>query len=142
MNKVILVGNLTHDPEVRYTQSGKPVATFNIAVNRFISNSQTGQREQATDFVPIVAWERLAETCGNNLSKGRRILVEGRLQIRSYETNDGQKRKVAEVVAQNIEFLDNRGRQTGGEPAAKAPETPENKGFAAMGTEADDDIPF
>ncbi|MCX7971386.1 MAG: single-stranded DNA-binding protein, partial [Negativicutes bacterium] len=82
MNKVILIGNLTHDPEVRYTQTGKPVATFNIAVNRFVPNSQTGQREQAVDFVPIVTWERLAETCGNNLVKGRRILVEGRLQIR------------------------------------------------------------
>lgn len=103
MNKVILVGRLAQDPEVRYTQSGKAVASFTIAVNRF---SGGGQRE--ADFIPIVAWEKLAETCGNNLTKGQRVLVEGRLQIRSYETNDGQKRRVAEVIAQNIEFLERK----------------------------------
>jgi single-strand DNA-binding protein len=101
MNKIILVGRLAQDPEVRYTQSGKAVASFNLAVNRY------GQKDTA-DFIPIVAWEKLAEVCGNNLAKGRRILVEGRLQIRSYETTDGQKRRVAEVVAQSIEFLDSK----------------------------------
>ncbi len=103
MNKVILVGRLAQDPEVRYTQSGKAVASFTIAVNRF---SGGGQKE--ADFIPIVAWEKLAETCGNNLTKGQRVLVEGRLQIRSYETNDGQKRRVAEVIAQTIEFLERK----------------------------------
>lgn len=103
MNKVILVGRLAQDPEVRYTQSGKAVASFTIAVNRF---SGGGQKE--ADFIPVVAWEKLAETCGNNLTKGQRVLVEGRLQIRSYETNDGQKRRVAEVIAQNIEFLERK----------------------------------
>ncbi len=103
MNKVILVGRLAQDPEVRYTQSGKAVASFSIAVNRF---SGGGQKE--ADFIPIVAWEKLAETCGNNLTKGQRVLVEGRLQIRSYETNDGQKRRVAEVIAQTIEFLERK----------------------------------
>ncbi len=103
MNKVILVGRLAQDPEVRYTQSGKAVASFTVAVNRF-----TGGGQKEADFIPIVAWEKLAETCGNNLTKGQRVLVEGRLQIRSYETNDGQKRRVAEVVAQNIEFLERK----------------------------------
>ena len=103
MNKVILVGRLAQDPEVRYTQTGKAVASFNLAVNRYVSQGQ-----QQTDFIPIVAWERLAETCGNNLTKGQRILVEGRLQIRSYETTDGQKRRVAEVVALSIEFLERK----------------------------------
>jgi single-strand DNA-binding protein len=79
------------------------VASFTIAVNRF---SAGGQKE--ADFIPVVAWEKLAETCGNNLTKGQRVLVEGRLQIRSYETNDGQKRRVAEVIAQNIEFLERK----------------------------------
>lgn len=102
MNKVILVGRLAQDPEVRYTQGGKAVASFNLAVNRFGGGS--AQKESA-DFIPIVAWEKLAEICGNNLTKGSQILVEGRLQIRSYETQDGQKRRVSEVVAQNIEFL-------------------------------------
>ena len=103
MNKVILVGRLAQDPEVRYTQTGKAVASFNLAVNRYVSQGQ-----QQTDFIPIVAWERLAEICGNNLTKGQRILVEGRLQIRSYETADGQKRRVAEVVALSIEFLERK----------------------------------
>lgn len=113
MNKVILVGRLSQDPEVRYTQNGKAVASFSIAVNRFAGSGQ----KDAADFIPIVAWEKLAEICGNNLTKGRRILVEGRLQIRSYETADGQKRRVAEVVAQNIEFLDSRQASGAGAPS-------------------------
>ena len=88
MNKVILVGRLAQDPEVRYTATGKAVATFSLAVSR-----RVGQGQESTDFIPIVSWEKLAEICGNNLTKGRRILVEGRLQIRSYEAQDGQKRR-------------------------------------------------
>ncbi|MEN6385231.1 MAG: single-stranded DNA-binding protein, partial [Phycisphaerales bacterium] len=101
MNKVILVGNLARDPEVRYTHTGKAVTSFTIAVNRFGG----GQGQNQADFIPIVAWQKLAEAVGNNLTKGRRVLVEGHLQIRSYEANDGQKRRVAEVIAQYIEFL-------------------------------------
>ena len=109
MNKVILVGRLAQDPEVRYTQSGKAVASFNLAVNRFSS----GQGQNNADFIPIVAWEKLAETCGNNLTKGQKVLVDGRLQIRSYETTDGQKRRIAEVVAQSIEFLERKQAPSG-----------------------------
>jgi len=98
MNKVILVGRLAQDPEVRYTQSGKAVASFNLAVNRY------GQKDSA-DFIPIVAWEKLAEVIGNNLKKGGQVLVEGRMQVRSYETQEGQKRRVTEVIVQNVEFL-------------------------------------
>ena len=102
MNKVILVGRLAQDPDVRYTQGGKAVASFNLAVNRFGGGS--AQKESA-DFIPIVAWEKLAEICGNNISKGSKILVEGRLQIRSYEAQDGQRKRITEVVAQSVEFL-------------------------------------
>ena len=98
MNKVILVGRLAQDPEVRYTQSGKAVASFNLAVNRY------GQKDSA-DFIPIVAWEKLAEVIGNNLKKGAQVLVEGRMQVRSYETQEGQKRRATEVIVQNVEFL-------------------------------------
>lgn len=101
MNKVILVGRLANDPEVRYTQSGKAVASFTVAVNRF-----TGGGQKEADFIPCVAWEKTGEACGNHLTKGQRCLVEGRLQIRSYETNDGQKRRVAEVIVLHVEFLD------------------------------------
>lgn len=101
MNKVIIVGRLTRDPELRYTPAGKAVATFSVAVD-------TGFGEnKRTDFVPVISWEKLAELCSNNLTRGRRILVEGRLQIRDYE-KDGQRRRSADVVAQNIEFLDNK----------------------------------
>lgn len=109
MNKVIIVGRLAQEPEVRYTQSGIAVCTFSVAVDNGYGENKR------TDFIPVVAWRKLAEVCGNNLSKGRRILVEGSLQIRSYETQDGQKRRVAEVVAQNIEFMDSR-KSTAGEP--------------------------
>jgi len=105
MNKVILVGRLGKDVEVRYTQNGKCVASFSLAVTR------TGVKD-VTDWIDIVAWEKLAEICGNHLGKGSKILVEGRLQIRSYETADAQKRRIAEVVAQNVEFLDSK--QTAG----------------------------
>jgi single-strand DNA-binding protein len=109
MNRVILTGRLGQDPEVRYTQSGKAVASFNLAVNRPVAKGAHPE----TDWVPIVAWEKLAETCGNNLKKGQKVMIEGRLQIRSYETNDGQKRRVAEVVAQSMEYLERK--QTDGE---------------------------
>ena len=104
INKVILVGRLAQDPEVRYTESGKAVASFNLAVNRIVGK---GQHPEA-DFIPIVAWEKLAEIIGNSLLKGQRVLIEGRLQIRSYEANDGQKRRVSEVVAKNMEFLERK----------------------------------
>ncbi|MDF2857849.1 MAG: single-strand binding protein [Neobacillus sp.] len=103
-NKVIIEGRLTRDPEVRYTQSGKAVASFSVAVD-----SGYGDNKK-TDFIPVVAWDNIAEVCGNNLQKGRRVLVEGRLQIKDYE-KDGQKRRSADVVAQNVIFLDSKGGQ-------------------------------
>lgn len=110
MNKVILVGRLTQHPEVRYTASGKAVATFTVAVNRRVNG------DEIADFIPVVAWEKLAEICGNNLAKGRRVLIDGRLQMRSYETDAGEKRRVAEVVAGGVEFLD--GKKVSNEDAA------------------------
>jgi len=85
MNKVIIVGRLTRDPEVRYTQSGKAVASFTVAVNRRFSRSD---QQNTADFIPVVAWEKLAEICGNNLIKGSQVLVEGRLQDRNSSPGD------------------------------------------------------
>ncbi len=103
LNKIILIGRLTHDPELRYTASGIPVGGhFSLAVDRPPFTNQQGERE--TDFIDIVVWRKLAEVCTNNLGKGRLVAVEGRLQIRSYETQDGQRRRVAEVVAENVRF--------------------------------------
>lgn len=112
LNRIILIGRLTRDPEMRYVPSGHPVASFSLAVDRPFANQQ-GERE--TDFIDIVAWRKLAEQVSQHLSKGRLVAVEGRLQIRSYETQDGQKRKVAEVVADAVRFLDRKatGASTG-----------------------------
>ena len=110
MNKVILMGRLTRDPEVRYTQSGKVVCQFTLAVDRFTTNAE-GQRE--ADFVPVVVWGKIGELCGNSLAKGSRALVDGRLQIRSYEAKDGSgKRWVTEVIAGAVQFLDRKTSST------------------------------
>lgn len=103
LNRVILIGRLARDPELRYTTSGIAVATFAIAVDRPFT-SQSGERE--ADFIDIVVWRKLAETCANHLGKGRLIAVEGRMQTRSYDDNNGIRRKVTEVVAENVRFLD------------------------------------
>lgn len=137
MNKVILVGRLTRDPEVRYTQTGKAVASFSVAVD-----TGFGENKRA-DFIPIVVWDKLAEVCGNNLTKGRRVLVEGRLQIRDFE-KDGQKRRSAEVVAQNIEFLDTK--QAVGSGTSTNSASPAKSGYdvSSFGTEVfpEEEIPF
>jgi len=103
LNRIILIGRLTQDPELRYTGSGVAVSTFTLAVDRPFTNQQ-GERE--TDFIRIVVWRKLAEICAKNLEKGRLVAVEGRLQVRSYENQEGQKRQAAEVVADNVRFLD------------------------------------
>jgi single-strand DNA-binding protein len=103
MNAVILIGRLVRDPENKYTTAGKAVTTFTLAVDRQFTNQQ-GERE--ADYIPIITWGKLAETCANHLTKGRLVAVEGRLQIRTYDAQDGQKRKAAEVVANSVQFLD------------------------------------
>ena len=102
MNKVFLIGRLTRDPELRYTGNNTAVASFSIAVNRNFTNQQ-GERE--ADFFNVTVWRKQAENVKNYLSQGRQVAVEGRLQTRSYEDNNGQKRYVTEVVADNVEFL-------------------------------------
>ncbi len=103
LNTVILIGRLTRDPELRYTQSGVALASFTLAVDRPFTNSQ-GERE--ADFIRVVTWRKLAEICANNLGKGRLVAVEGRLQVRSYQDQEGQNRQITEVVAGNVRFLD------------------------------------
>lgn len=102
MNKVILIGRLTKDPELRYTQGGVAVANFTLAVDRPFTNQQ-GDRE--ADFIPIVVWRRQAENVAKFLSKGRQTAVEGRLQVRTYDDRDGNRQWRTEVVADNVQFL-------------------------------------
>lgn len=133
-NKVILVGNLVRDPEIRYVGSGAAVTKFTLAVNR------RSKQQEETDFVDIVAWEKLAETCNTYLKKGSSCLIEGRLSIRSYEDKEGQKRKATEVVINTMQMLDRASRPAGddGGQFAAAPVG------AARGNEADldEEIPF
>lgn len=121
MNRIVLIGRLTRDPELRYTASGQAVVSFGLAVDRDYKNAQ-GERE--TDFVNIVAWRQKAEFAANYLQKGRLIALEGRLQIRSYTTQDGQKRTVAEVVADNLQPLERAKETTGASEEVPIPEPP------------------
>ena len=129
LNKVLLIGNLTRDPELRYIPSGTAVANFGLATNR-VYTTQDGERKEEVCFVDIVVWGKTAENCANYLSKGRPVFIEGRLQFDSWETEDGQKRSKLRVVADRVQFL-------GG---ARAEGVPGTEGVDDM--EADDDIPF
>lgn len=111
VNQVILMGNLTRDPEVRQTPSGQSVCSFSLALNRAYKN-QSGEWVEATDYIDVVAWGPLGERVGQYLSKGRRALVQGRLQSRSWE-QDGAKRSKVEVLANDVTFLDGRGDGAG-----------------------------
>jgi len=103
LNKIILIGRLTDDPELRYTANGTAVSNFTLAVQRSFKN-QDGDYD--ADFIDIVVWRKQAETCANHLGKGRLVAVEGRLQMSSYETDEGYNRRVSEVVASNVRFLE------------------------------------
>jgi single-strand DNA-binding protein len=137
VNKVILVGNLGRDPEIRYTQSGQAVANFTLATSESYT-SRDGKREERTEWHRIVVWGKTAENCAQYLAKGRTVYVEGRLQTREWEDKEGQKRRTTEVVAQTVQFLGGpRGsggpsRDGGGSEAPSSDEQPP----------AGDDIPF
>ena len=137
LNKVFLIGNLVRPPELRYTPSGTAVADLRIAVNRSFT-TQTGEKRDDTCFLTVVVWGKQAEACGEYLDKGRPIMVEGRLQTREWETKDGQKRNVVEVVAERVQFLGARGKETVGTPAA----VPGGEAFAEDAKGGADDVPF
>jgi single-strand DNA-binding protein len=127
-NRVLLIGNLTRDPELRYIPSGTAVANFGLATNR-VYTTQDGERKEEVCFVDIVTWAKTAENCANYLSKGSPIFIEGRLQYDSWETEDGQKRSRLRVVADRVQFLGGRRADEAGAPGMDQ-------------AEADDDIPF
>ena len=145
-NQVILMGNLTRDPELRQIPSGQSVCAFSLALNRSYKDS-SGEWQEATDFVDIVAWAQLGERVAQYLSKGRRCMVVGRMQSRSWE-QDGQKRSKVEVLATDVTFLDGRGPESSGDsdskPAPKASKKDEEVNIEDIGDEPInlDDIPF
>lgn len=130
LNRIILIGRLTKDPEVRFTVDGTAMAKFTLAVNRF--SGQAGK--DATDFIDIVAWRRLAEVCGELLKKGRLCLVEGRIQVRSFEVEGGRRRYATEVVVRNMQLLESKKAVT----AETAPPAADDDEIF----EAADDLPF
>lgn len=132
LNRVFLIGNLTRDPELRYLPSGQAVTTFTVAVNR-VYNSQTGEKKEDTSFIRVVVWARRAEVCNEYLKKGSSVFVEGRLQSRSWEAQDGTKRSSIEVVANNVQFLTRSGRGVAAQETIQLPEEslPEETGEAA-----------
>ncbi|KUO96547.1 single-stranded DNA-binding protein [Ferroacidibacillus organovorans] len=135
LNRIILIGRLTQDPELRYTATGTAVASFSLAVDRQRAN-QAGERE--ADFINIVVWQKLGELCAQYLRKGRMAAVEGRLQIRQYENREGQKVRVAEVIADNVRFLD-RGDAS---PATSTGTQTRSEGSRSMSESRYQDDPF
>ena len=136
LNKVFLIGNLVRPPELRYTPSGTAVADLRLAVNRSYT-TQGGEKREETCFLTIVVWGKQAEACGEYLDKGSPILVEGRLQTREWETKDGQKRAVVEVVADRVQFMGRSKVSAGAAVPASEPFAEETTPAAA-----DDDVPF
>lgn len=143
MNKIILIGRLTKDPDLRYTPNGAAVCSFTLAVDR--RANQNGERE--ADFINIIVWNKSGENCAKYLQKGRQAAVEGRLQIRSYDGSDGQRRWVTEVIADNVEFI---GSAAGANPSGGRSDNQTSGGgfdnaMAGLGEEiifGDDEVPF
>lgn len=154
LNKVILIGRLTRDPELRYTPNGQPVANFSLAVDRKMS------KNDETDFIPVVAWRRLAEICNEFLHKGKLVSIEGRLQVREYEDKEGRRQRAFEVVAEDMQMLSSKsegagghssgGQRSSGRPAVAASAPPRGGGsfddhgggFPPSDELGLDDIPF
>ncbi len=141
INKVIIVGNLGADPEVRYTPSGSAVANFSVATSESWKDKNTGEKKERTEWHRIVVWGKLGELCGEYLSKGRQVYVEGRLQTRSYDDKEGVKRYMTEIIATDVQFLGSK-ESGGGRPAGGAAPPRDSFGGPGAPPPADDDIPF
>ncbi len=140
VNKVILIGNLGSDPELRHTPGGTPVANFRMATNEVFTNRE-GQREERTEWHRIVAFGRLAEICGQYLKKGRQVYVEGRLRTRDWEDQNGNKRFTTEITATQMVMLGRAG-DAGFVPGEEPQEAPPEDVQAPAGSGEDDDLPF
>ncbi len=140
INKVILVGRLGRDPEVRYTPDGTAVANFSIATSEEWKDKGTGEKKERTEWHRIVAWRRLGEICGEYLSKGKQVYIEGRIQNREWEDKEGIKRNTTEIVASQMQMLGSRGAGDVSTAGANAPAS--NYQEPAGPATEDDDIPF
>ena len=145
VNKAILVGNLGKDPELSYTQSGTARCRFSLATSESYSNN-AGERQERTEWHNIVVWAGLAEICGKYLTKGKQVYIEGRIQNRSYDDRDGNKRYITEIVANEMQMLSRAGDQGGGSGGGGGRPTTPAENFSSAPQEPpfnpDDDIPF
>ena len=146
LNRVFLMGNLTRDPELRYIPSGTAVTTFTVAANRSFVN-QAGEKKDDTCFVRVIVWARRAEVCGEFLSKGSPVFVEGRLQSRNWQDQNGQKRSTIEVIANNVQFLGKaKGPRTEPQDQTQAApileEAPQEVGVPEDTKQNDEQVPF
>lgn len=143
LNKVMLIGRLGSDPELRYTPDGTAVASFSIATSEEWKDKNTGEKKERTEWHRVVAWRKLGEICGEYLAKGKQVYVEGRIQTRGWEDKDGNKRYTTEIIASDIQFLGAKDSSNAGgsyinKPRVAGPDMP-----APQGSETrDDDIPF
>jgi len=134
LNKIMVIGNLGGDPEMRYTPQGTPVTNFSVAVNRYFNDSN-GERQEETQWFRVEAWRQLAELSNQYLAKGRRAYIEGRFRSRTWQGNDGQPRHSSEIVAERIIFLDRAGEQPSFGPT-------NNEDFSPPPSLEPDDLPF
>ncbi|MBI4845373.1 MAG: single-stranded DNA-binding protein [Candidatus Omnitrophica bacterium] len=146
LNKVLLMGNLTRDPELRYAPNGTAVTTFTLAMSR-VFNSVSGEKKEDVCYVRVVCWAKLAQICSEYLFKGRPVFVEGRLQSRSWQASDGTKRNTLEVIAQNIQFLGKGKNQepvSGADEVASGEDVPNNDKLEefSLAEKQDDEVPF
>src|SRR5919204_3489162 len=145
VNKVILVGRLGRDPELKYTGSGTPFCRFSMATDDVWNDKTSGERQEKTEWHNIVVWDKLAEICNQYLTKGRLVYIEGSLQTREWDDQDGNKRKTTEIRARDMVMLGGSGESTGGQRrtvAAEAPAVPSAAAAPGASTITDDDIPF
>ena len=140
INKVILVGNVGRDPEIRYTPSGDAVANFSVATSERWKDKNSGEMQERTEWHRIVAWRRLGEICGEYLSKGRQVYIEGKIQTREWEDKDGNRRYTTEIIANEMKMLGPK-EGGGGYKPAEPPGAKEYDG-PPLQSEQEDDIPF
>jgi single-strand DNA-binding protein len=143
INRVILVGNLTRDPELRHTPSGTAVCGLRLAVNSRRKDPSTGEWGEKPNYFDVTVWGNQGESCAQYLSKGRPVAVDGRLDWREYEAKDGSKRQAVEIIADSVQFLGGRGEGEGGQSyIPQSDVTADQSDFVKAGATADDDIPF
>ncbi len=139
LNRVVLTGRLTADPDLKYTQGGRAMLRFDVAVNRRWVNPESGQVEEEVTFLPVVVWGKQAETCAAYLRKGRQVAVDGRIRVRSFTTQNGDRRRTTEIAAQAVHFLG--GRPTAGEGPAEPQPTEEGSDVHPEGA-PEEEVPF